>query len=191
MCIGASNFFQQDVLPGKDSFNDSIDLVISHVHDQAEVWKTILPYSAWASATGSLVNTIAIRIIADVFDLSDISVDEAERIATVISRVETLDKLFLMQDILGKRVSSAEADVEPIPSTSKFADKWMKMKFLSEVLQSNLAEVKYLWFESDLSLYFSVDEVVEIVGLSFQRNKAVRDAIKEIREKPDPKGLGA
>lgn len=188
---GASNFFQQDVLPGKDSFNDSIDLVISHVHDQAEVWKTILPYSAWASATGSLVNTIAIRIIADVFDLSDISVDEAERIATVISRVETLDKLFLMQDILGKRVSSAEADVEPIPSTSKFADKWMKMKFLSEVLQSNLAEVKYLWFESDLSLYFSVDEVVEIVGLSFQRNKAVRDAIKEIREKPDPKGLGA
>lgn len=149
-----------------------------------------MPYSAWASATGSLVNTIASRIIADVFDLSDISVDEAERIATVILRVEALDNLFLKQDITGNKIPLVEENAEPIPTTSKFADKWIKMKFLSEVLQSNLAEVKYLWFESDLSLYFRVDEVVEIMGLSFQKNKAVRDAIKEIKEKPNPRVLG-
>jgi len=62
------------------------------------------------------------------------------------------------------------------------------MKFLSEVLQSNLKDVKYLWFESDLSYYFTVDEVIELIGLSFEKNVAVRAAIREIRENPDPRG---
>jgi len=171
------------VSPGKNSLNSSIDPVISHVREQAAVWRGILPYSAWASAAGSLVNTIATRIISDVFDLTDISVDEAERIATVISRVEAMDSMFMKNDIPGNNTTGEDQ----IPMTSRFADKWMKMKFLSEVLQSNLAEVKFLWFESDLSIYFTVDEVVELVGLSFEKNQAVRGAIREIREKPFPK----
>ena len=74
-----------------------------------------------------------------------------------------------------------------IPLTSQFADKWMKMKFLSEVLQSNLKDVKFLWFESDLSLYFEAGEVVELINLSFESNTGVRQAIREIRENPHPK----
>lgn len=64
------------------------------------------------------------------------------------------------------------------------------MKFLSEVLQSNLKDVKYLWFESDLSLYFTAEEVVELIGLSFEMNAQVRSVVREIKEKRDPKGLG-
>jgi len=120
------------------------------------------------------------RIITDVFEIPDISVDEAERIATIISLVETFDELFIPQN------SSNEIDKQ-VPTTPRFADKWMKMKFLSEVLQSNLADVKFLWFESDLSLYFTVDEVIELIGLSFEKNQAVRAAVKEIKERPTPK----
>jgi protein transport protein DSL1/ZW10 len=70
--------------------------------------------------------------------------------------------------------------------TAQFADKWMKLKFLSEVLQSNLSDIKFYWFDSELSLYFSADEVVELIGLSFENNANVRQAIREIRERPRP-----
>jgi len=51
--------------------------------------------------------------------------------------------------------------------------------------------VKYLWFESDLSLYFTVEEVVELIGLSFEMNAQVRAVVREIREGKDPRGLGS
>ena len=70
--------------------------------------------------------------------------------------------------------------------TAQFADKWMKLKFLSEVLQSNLSDIKYFWFESDLSIYFSAAEVVDLIGLSFENNANVRQAIKEIKDRPRP-----
>ena len=160
----------------------------SHIREQAALWEKILPYSAWASATGSLVNAVATKLISDIFDLTDMSVDEAERAATLISGVEALDLLFIRKSTtssLGRPTNSTE-DAE-IPLTSQFADKWMKMKFLSEVLQSNLKDVKFLWFESDLSLYFEAGEVVELINLSFESNTGVRQAIREIRENPHPK----
>jgi centromere/kinetochore protein ZW10 len=124
-------------------------------------------------------------LINDVFDLTDMSVDEAERSATILSRVEQLDDLFIPKPEKSQQ-NGTEDDV--IPLTSQFADKWMKMKFLSEVLQSNLKDVKFLWFESDLSIYFTAEEVVDLINLSFESNAAVRQAIREIRENPNPKG---
>ncbi|PBP25192.1 centromere kinetochore protein [Diplocarpon rosae] len=188
---GAQNFFQQDSATGGE-LEDGIKVVISHIRTTAALWKKILPYSAWASATGSLVNTIASKLIADVFDLSDISVDDAERMATILSRVESLDELFIPKPDATRsksqsHLSQNETD-DAVPLTSQFADQWMKMKFLSEVLQSNLKDVRFLWFESDLSLYFSVSEVVDLVHLSFEKNAAVRQVVRDIRENPDPRG---
>ncbi|KAH6694901.1 centromere/kinetochore protein-like protein zw10 [Leptodontidium sp. MPI-SDFR-AT-0119] len=183
---GAQNFFQQDSQMSGE-LEDAIKIVIKHIRAEAALWQKILPYSAWASATGSLVNAVATKLINDVFDLSDIGVDEAERTATILSRVEALDDLFIPQADASNSHNGTPAS-DAVPLTSQFADKWMKMKFLSEVLQSNLKDVKFLWFESDLSLYFTVDEVVDLVHLSFEKNAAVRQAVREIRENPNPKG---
>ncbi|CZS94014.1 uncharacterized protein RAG0_04056 [Rhynchosporium agropyri] len=204
---GAQNFFQPEYSMSNELLS-TIRIVIKHIRTTATLWYKILPYSAWASATGSLVNAVATKLISDVFDLTDISVDEAERTATVLSHVETLDDLFLPKHnpanakshngtLRSRSYSTIELDLSDrggggedgeVPLTSQFADKWMKMKFLSEVLQSNLKDVRFLWFESDLSLYFTVDEVVELVGLSFERNLAVRGLLKDIRENPYPRG---
>ncbi|KAL2068605.1 hypothetical protein VTL71DRAFT_14942 [Oculimacula yallundae] len=187
---GAQNFFQPESQMSNE-LESTIKIVIKHIRDEAALWHKILPYSAWASATGSLVNAVATKLISDIFDLTDISVDEAERTATVLSHVETLDDLFIPKPDRSKPTNGTgtEAEMEAVPLTSQFADKWMKMKFLGEVLQSNLKDVRFLWFESDLSLYFTVDEVVELVGLSFEKNVAVRQALKEIRENPNPRGV--
>jgi centromere/kinetochore protein ZW10 len=150
-----------------------------------------------------LVNTIATKLISDVFDLSDIGVDEAERIATIISQVETLDDLFLPSQnpnhpshssatttsstnpsSRSNSIQKEQKDEHEIPLTPSFAPLWLKLKFLSEVLQSNLKDVKYLWFESDLSLYFTAEEVVELIGLSFEMNSGVRALVREIKERP-------
>lgn len=64
----------------------------------------------------------------------------------------------------------------------------MKMKFLTEVLQSNLSDVRFLWFDSILSVYFSAEEVVELIQLSFESNIKVKELIRDIRENPRPRG---
>jgi centromere/kinetochore protein ZW10 len=160
--------------------------VIQHVRDQAKIWKDILPYSAWASATGSLVNAIAGRVISDVLELSDIGADIADRIAEVIQQVESLNDLFIMksEDGAPRRVLDEAKDH---PRTANFADKWIKMQYLGEVLRGNLKDIKFLWFESELSLYFDADEVIELIGLSFEKNHLVRSTIREIRDNPYPK----
>ena len=181
---GAQNFLQQEgILEGE--LENSIDTIIEHIQQEAASWKEILPYSTWASAVGTLVNTVATKIIDDVFDLSDLGVDEAERTAQLISRITTLDSLFLPPKANSKSQSQSD-DQESAPTTAQYAENWLRMHFLSEVLQSNLKDIRFLWFESHLSLYFSQDEVVDLINLSFENNAGVRALIKDIKEKPIP-----
>lgn len=135
-----------------------------HIRTMATQWRAILPYSVLASALGSLVNKVASKIIYDVLDLQSLNADAAENTAKLISNVEALDDLF----------NKAE--------TPKFADQWMKMKFLSEVLQSNLQDIRMLWFESDLGLYFTKEEVLDLIQLSFEDNAKSKQLKREIRD---------
>lgn len=116
--------------------------------------------------------------MADVLDLPSIGQDEAYNIARVIARVTELDDLFVVP-------SSATA---PIPQTARYATSWLRLKYLSEVLQSNLRDVRYLWLESELSLYFTVDEVVDLIGLSFEQNPRTREVVRDIQHNPRPLG---
>jgi len=100
-------------------------------------------------------------------------VDEAEKTAQLINTVSTLDDLFI-------RETPTSPDAA-IPLTAQFASNWMKMKFLSEVLQGDLKDIRYFWFESDLSLYFTKEETVDLILLSFEDNANVRMLVKEIR----------
>jgi centromere/kinetochore protein ZW10 len=159
----------------------AIDSVVSHIRTVSAVWKRILSKSAWAQATGSLLSTVARKIILDVEDLTSLGADEAYRVANLISRIVNLDDLFLPE----------HKDQSQIPFTSQYAPNWLKLHFLSEVLQSDLKDVKYLWFESDLSLYFSVQEVVDLIELSFETNFRTREAIASIRDNPAPRGVHA
>ncbi|TVY34374.1 Centromere/kinetochore protein-like protein [Lachnellula occidentalis] len=174
LLAGTQNFFQQE----KDEIKDGIRFVIQQIRERNKAWLDIIPWSSCASATGSLVNAVASKLITDIFDLPNIGVDEAEHIATIISKVEGLDDLFIKP---GQRGADA------IPLTGQFADKWFKLSFLNQVLQSNLVEIKYLWTESELSYYFTAEEVVDLIGLSFENNANVRQTIKEIKANPMPR----
>lgn len=182
--LGTQNLFRQDDSE-KNHVDNRILAALSHIRKQSMLWKDILKFSIRALIIGAMVNTMAERIISDVFKLGDISVEDAEKIATIISEVETLDDLFIPRS--NGDLEDESLSENKIPLTVQFSEKWMKMKFLSEVLQSNLKDVRFLWFESDLSLYFSVEETVELIRLSFVMNAGVRQTIKEIRDNPIPK----
>lgn len=155
-----------------------MDAVISMIRTLSANWKPILTKSAWAQATGSLLSSVAEKIIFDVQDLVSLGADEAYRIAKMIAKFTTLDDLFLPET----------KEQSQVPVTSQYAPNWLKLHFLSEVLQSNLRDVKFLWFESDLSLYFRAQEVIDLIELSFENSHRSREVISAIRENPKPRG---
>ncbi|KAI0381907.1 Centromere/kinetochore Zw10-domain-containing protein [Hypomontagnella monticulosa] len=172
---GSQNLLQQDGL-GTEDLEAQVDNAARHVRALAATWSMILAKSAWSQAVGSLVDTLASKLVADVMDLAGIGQDEAYNIASLIARITELDDLFLPPD----------APKDAVPATAEYAASWLRLKYLSEVLQSNLQDVRYLWMESELSLYFTVEEVVELIGLSFVDNARTREVVKEIEAHPRP-----
>ncbi|KAI1113731.1 hypothetical protein F5Y14DRAFT_417082 [Nemania sp. NC0429] len=173
---GSQSLLQQDGL-GSADLQSQVDNAISYIRTTAASWTTILARSVWSQAVGSLVDTMASKVVTDVMDLPGIGQDDAYNIANLIARITELDDLFLPPG----------ADKNAIPSTSEYANSWLRLKYLSEVLQSNLQDVKFLWLESELSLYFTVDEVVDLIGLSFVDNARTREVIREIQGRPQPR----
>ncbi|KAI1390878.1 uncharacterized protein F4822DRAFT_394691 [Hypoxylon trugodes] len=174
---GSQNLLQQDGLSTSD-LEAQVDGATGHVRALAATWSNILSKSAWSQTVGSLVDIVASKLVADVMDLAGIGQDEAFNIASLIARITELDDLFLPSD----------APRDAVPSTAEYAASWLRLKYLSEVLQSNLQDVRYLWMESELSLYFTVDEVVELIGLSFVDNARTREVVREIEAHPQPLG---
>lgn len=181
------NFLQQESSMGGE-LEGVVDGINDYIKEMARSWKEILTYSSWASAVGTLLNTVASKIIADVFDLSDMGVDDAERTAKLITQVTTLDELFLSATCPHPEAPKLKvaAELEEQPATAQYADKWLKLHFLCQVLQSGLKDIRFLWFESELSYFFSKEEVVDLIELSFENNAAVRQMIRDVKEKPLP-----
>ncbi|KAJ1329711.1 protein transport protein DSL1/ZW10 [Microdochium nivale] len=176
---GSQNLLQQDGLESSD-LEVQVDGAIGRVRDVAATWSGILAPSAWNQAIGSLVDTIAAKLASDVMDLAGIGQDEAYNIATMIAHVEKLDDLF-------PGPPGAEGDTDsPPPQTAQYASTWLRLKYLGEVLQSNLQDILWLWKDSGLSLEFSATEVVDLIRLSFVDNARTRDVIKQIEANPHP-----
>jgi centromere/kinetochore protein ZW10 len=168
----SQSLLQQDEMEG------AVEAGTTRIRTMASTWETILARSVWSQAIGSLVDTLATRLISDVLEMSSIGQDEAYNIAKLISAATELDDLFLPS-----KLSDTAPTEDEVPATAQYAPSWLRLKYLGEVLQSNLNEVKYLWCDSELSLYFTVDEVVDLIKASFEENARTRDTIREIRAK--------
>ncbi|KAK4177699.1 hypothetical protein QBC36DRAFT_326427 [Triangularia setosa] len=187
--LGLKKMMLRDRLGGEqnllqlDDTESYVASAVSMVRSIALEWEPILARSVWQQAVGSLVDALASKIISDVMDLPSIGQEEAYNIAKHISSVEELDDMFLPSKLQGTKPKQGE-----IPLTSQFASSWLRLKYLSEVLQSNLRDVRYLWMEGELSLYFSAEEVLDLINASFEDNIRTREVVKEIKGNPHPRG---
>lgn len=181
----------------QETMETSVDAAVAHVRSVAETWESILARSVWYQAVGSLVDALSTKIILDVMDMASIGQDEAYNIAQLIAKATEVDSLFLpSRSAAGASAGAAAskaaggsesaADTDEIPATAQYAASWLRLKYLSEVLQSNLNEVKFLWCDSELSLYFTAEEVVDLIEASFEANARTKETIRQIRDKPVP-----
>lgn len=166
----------------QDDIESCVDSAVARIRSLAVTWEPILARSVWYQAVGSLADSVAQKLVADVTDMASIGQEEAYSIAQVIARLTELDDLFMPSRALG----GLEPEAGEFATTPQYAGSWLRLKYLSEVLQSNLNEVRYLWFESELSLYFSAVEVTDLINVSFEDNARSREVIKEITQKPHP-----
>ncbi|KAM4066481.1 centromere/kinetochore zw10 domain-containing protein [Hirsutella rhossiliensis] len=178
----------QDLLGGsqslmqQDEMEAAVEAGTARIRTMAATWEPILARSVWSQAIGSLADALATRLIGDVLDMSAIGQEEAYSIAKLIASATELDDLFLPS----KMGAAADPSADEVPTTAQYAPHWLRLKYLGEVLQSNLNEVRYLWCDSELSLYFSAEEVIDLIGASFEDNARTRETIKEIQSKPEP-----
>ena len=177
---GAQSILQQDETA------DAVESGVARIRQTAATWEDILARSVWSQAVGSLVDALATKLITDVLDLSSIGQDEAYNIASLIASATGLDDLFLPSRLAGSAAAAAAAAEDEVPTTAQYAPNWLRLKFLSEVLQSNLNEVRFLWEESELSLYFTAGEVVDLIRASFEDNHRTRETIKGVQARPMP-----
>ncbi|KAG6041598.1 hypothetical protein E4U41_003335 [Claviceps citrina] len=172
--LGSSqSIVQQDDAAG------AIEAGMARIRSMASTWEPILPRSVWSQAVGSLVDALANRIVTDVLDMSSIGQDEAYSIAHLIGTATTLDDLFLPSKLGG-----VEPVRDEVPTTEQYAPNWPRVKYLGEILQSDLNGIRALWWEQKLSYYFTAQEVVDLIRASFEDNPRTRQMIKEI-EKTD------
>lgn len=174
---------EQSILQ-QDDFDTCVDAATARVRSLAATWEGILARSVWYQAVGSLVDAISVKIISDVMEAPSVSQDDAYSIAKLIASVTELDDLFLPSRAIGRLEMETEQES---PQTMAYAPSWMRLKYLSEVLQSNLRDVRFLWLESELSLFFTVDEVLDLINLSFEDNARTREVIREITGNPHPR----
>lgn len=73
------------------------------------------------------------------------------------------------------------AGAEAVPMTAIYVPNWFKFQYLVNILESSLADIKYLWVEGELRLEFSADEVVDLIKALFAESDHRRKAIAEIR----------
>ncbi|KAG6025274.1 hypothetical protein E4U40_002769 [Claviceps sp. LM458 group G5] len=170
--LGSSqSIVQQDDAAG------AIEAGIARIRSMASTWESIVPRSVWSQAIGSLVDALASRIVTDVLDMASIGQDEAYRIAHLIVTTTTLDTLFLPSKLAGSEPVRNE-----VPTTEQYAPHWPRLKYLGEILQSDLNGIRALWCEQKLSDYFTAQEVVDLIQASFEDNPRTRQMIREIEQ---------
>lgn len=169
-------------------FNQECDIAIASVIDRLrqlnKEWKTVLSQSALLQSLGSLLSTICSKFIVCVEDMPDISEPESQQLTKYSARIIALKDLF-----------NPENDGSPAPDngqstslTALYVPEWLRFQYLAEILESSLADIKYLWIEGELTLYFDTEELVDLIVALFADSPHRRSGVAEIRAAGRSKG---
>jgi centromere/kinetochore protein ZW10 len=169
---GAQGFSQCSEQPFLGECENAVSATVDRLQDVYAEWQPILSHSALLQAIGSLVSTVINKIIIDIVDLGDISEAQSQKLVSFCNQLSRLERLFL----------PANSDSnEPVPMTAVYVRNWLKFQYLINILESSIADIKFLWVEGELSLEFSADEVVDLIEALFAESDYRRKAIAEIR----------
>ena len=169
---GAQGFTNCITEPFKSECEDAIDQIIHRLHEVNRQLEPVLAQSALRQSLGSLLSTATSKIITDIEDLGDIGDSDSKQLKLLLDRVTGLTTLFAQQN---------PATGETSDMTFIYCPNWLKFQYLAEILESSLADIKYLWKEGELSLEFDADEVVDLIEALFADSDLRRKAVADIK----------
>ncbi|OCK75915.1 hypothetical protein K432DRAFT_446386 [Lepidopterella palustris CBS 459.81] len=168
---GAQGFANCTVPPFAAECDNAISMTADWIRKMHRQWKGILSRSALLQSLGSLVSTALNKMIVDIEDMSDIAEEESKRLRYFCDEMVKLSSLFVDEDPAG-----TSGDMISI-----YTPNWFKFQYLSEILESSLADIKYFWTEGELKLEMQAEEVVDLIKALFAESEHRRRAISEIR----------
>lgn len=139
------------------------------------MWDGVLSQGALLQSLGSLLATITNKMISEIEDLGDISEADSKQLKALCENVMSLKEVFIQQK------PGAEGDEAQQDMTFIYCPAWLKFQYLAEILESSLADIKWMWLEGELSLEFEGEEVVELIEGLFAESDHRRRAVAEIR----------
>ena len=151
--------------------DDAIATTIDRIGDVKRQWQNIVSQRVLVQSLGSLVSTAFTKFINDVLDMSDIAEDESRKLHGYCMSLGTLNQHFHTQDETG----------ETRDTSSLYIQNWFRLQYLGEILDGSLADIKFMWNDSELKLEMGADEVVGLIEALFAPSDLRRRAIADIR----------
>ncbi|KAE8351459.1 hypothetical protein BDV28DRAFT_158710 [Aspergillus coremiiformis] len=174
---GAQGFSQCSEEPFQRECENAVSATVDRLRDVYGEWQPILSHSALLQSVGSLVSTVINKIIIEIEELGDISEAQSQQLVLFCNQVSKLENLFMP----GTGDENAY-----VPMTAVYVRNWLKFQYLVNILESSLADIKFLWLEGELRLEFSPEEVVDLIEALFAESDYRRKAIAEIRRHSPP-----
>ncbi|GES62533.1 centromere/kinetochore protein zw10 [Aspergillus terreus] len=169
---GAQGFSQCSEQPFLGECENAVSATVDRIRDVYREWQPILSHSACLQSIGSLVSTVINKVIIDIEDLGDISEPQSQRLVSFCTQISQLEDIFMPE---------ASGDAERVPMTAVYVRNWLKFQYLINILESSLADIKFLWLEGELRLEFPPEEVVDLIEALFAESDYRRKAIADIR----------
>ncbi|KAL9067693.1 MAG: hypothetical protein Q9157_006732 [Trypethelium eluteriae] len=151
----------------------AVAMTVDRVREVHAVWAAILSRSALLQAVGALVVSVMGKVVADVTDMADISEAESKRLRGFCDEIAALSELFVQRGEEGEVVSDVTPYVVP---------NWFRFQYLGQIMESSLADIVYMWTESELRLEYEASEIVDLIEALFAESEHRRKAIGEIRK---------
>jgi centromere/kinetochore protein ZW10 len=167
---GSQGFVQCSEQPFLRECENAIDATVDRIRGVFKEWQPILSHSALLQAMGSLLSSVINKVIMDIEDLSDISEAESQTLVTFCNKLSTLEDIFIPEPGVGATSMAAV-----------YVRNWLRFQYLINILESSLADIKFLWSEGELHLEFSAEEVIELITALFAESDHRRRTISEIR----------
>ncbi|KAL9618827.1 MAG: hypothetical protein Q9160_006486 [Pyrenula sp. 1 TL-2023] len=174
---GAQGFSSCTQQPFAAECETAVSSTVARLRLLYQEWKQILSHSALLQSLGSLLTRVIDKITRDIEDMEDISDPESQRLAAFCNQIAELEDLFLPPN-----AATLQDQSDVVPLTAVCVSNWLRFRYLAEILESKLVDIKYLWTEGELSLEFSVEEVVDLIKALFADSHYRKEAIAEIRK---------
>lgn len=170
-------------------YKGTIEIVIERVKQVNTEWTGVLAESVKLQSVGSLLGTVVNKITADILELADdssgISEEQSQILKGFCDQVTLLSALFEQTTPPNDSTDEVHQSGEPAPEvrdlTSVYVPGWLRFRYLAEVLEASLADIKFMWMESGLSYEFEMNEVTDLIEALFADSDYRRNALREIK----------